>query len=79
MSGLKEFTTTEYIAHHNLDIDPQDPRDTKLLAQHLRERGYRKKTIRKGNSTASVWFKASDDEKRRMALKARLDSLPQEE
>jgi hypothetical protein len=73
-----EFTTSEYIQLHQLPMNAQDPRDTRILAQHLRTLGYKKKTVRRGNSSASVWFKAVVDDERRAELQRKLKEIEEQ-
>lgn len=42
------YTMKEYATKHKLNVNMSDPAATKLLAAHLRERGYTQRRLRFG-------------------------------
>lgn len=56
------FTIEEYVAKHELGVDPSDLKVRKQIIRHLLDRGYRKmKVVRKGKYLY-MWV-SSDAEK----------------
>jgi len=52
---MNNFTTSEYIAKHNLGVDPHDPRATKIIAKHLLAKGFKKKRVIRDGKHQLIW------------------------
>jgi hypothetical protein len=51
------FTMTEYIVENKLGVSVHDAAATRLIADHLRKKGYRSYRGRKGGKVCALWSK----------------------
>lgn len=69
------FTTAEYVAKHDLNVDMRDSFAVKMIAKHLKALGYKPRRTRDGQGkSVTVWTK-TDREKQLLALQAKLNRL----
>lgn len=57
---VSTFTITEYIKMHKLDVSPKDSGATRLIAAHLRSKGYVRKKVRRNGVSEWVWTNQKD-------------------
>jgi len=67
------FTMTEYIAENKLGVSAHDAAATRIIAEHLRKRGYRAYRGRKGGKVCNLWSKKGGPS--RMQLAERLKGI----
>ena len=58
----EEFTTVEYVKAHGLQVNMKDSGATRIVAAHLRKKGYVEKRKRYKGRIAKVWSKKHDRE-----------------
>lgn len=54
------FTISEYIKQHGLDVSPKDAAATRLIAAHLREKGYTRRKVKRQGVSLWVWTNQKD-------------------
>ena len=70
---MNNFTTSEYIAKHELGVSPHDPTATRLIAASLKAKGYRRRRVKRNGTFQQIW--TNDPETDYSYLTERLNAL----
>lgn len=63
------FTMSEYIAFHELGVSPNDAGSTRVISQHLRERGYTRQKVRRDKKIVVGWTRSPRPDAKKLQSK----------